>query len=84
MGQIGYVLICGGTAGAIGSLSAGLLVKVVGRVPVILFGAVTNLFVIFTMLYVWNPDPDHVEIFYILAAINGLADSALITQTFGM
>lgn len=84
MEQIGYILICGGAASAVGSLSAGLLVKAIGRLPVILFGAVTNLVLICVMLYVWTPDPDHTEVFYILAAISGLADSILLTQAFGI
>jgi len=59
---------------------AGFMVKFVGRIPVILFGNLTNLILIFVMLYVWIPDPDHVEIFYIISALTGLADAASGTQ----
>ncbi len=74
-------MICVGAAGAIGSLLAGFLVKIIGRWPVIISAALTNLVLIFIILYIWIPNPDHVEIFYILAAVSGLADSALLTQT---
>lgn len=77
--HIGYVLICYGAADAIGSLACGSVVKRVGRIPIFIFGAALNAALIIT-LFLWRPDPDYAVVFFVIAALWGLADSVWQTQ----
>ena len=77
--NVGYVLICYGAADAIGSITCGSVVKKVGRVPIFLFGAALNLALIITLL-IWRPDPNVPVIYFVIAALWGLADSIWQTQ----
>ena len=56
--------------------------RYVGRVPVFLFGAALNVGAI-TVLFVWTPDPEEKEIFFVLAAVWGMADAIWQTQING-
>jgi predicted MFS family arabinose efflux permease len=80
--HVGFVLICYGVADALGSLLCGFLVKIVGRVPIFLFAAATNVALIVTWLS-WEPDPSQPVIFFVLAALWGLADAVWQTQING-
>ena len=77
--HVGFVLICYGIADALGSLVAGSVVKKVGRIPIFLFGAVVNLGLVIALL-VWRPDPSQKIVFYVVAALWGLADAIWQTQ----
>ncbi|KAI8520861.1 Protein unc-93 A [Branchiostoma belcheri] len=71
---IGYVMICYGVCDAIFSFLLGRLIKLTGRIPLFLTGAVAHLAMIITML-VWSPDPGKLEVFFVLAAFWGLGDA---------
>ena len=53
------VLICFGVFDALASVSSGFLVKLTGRLPIFVFGALVNLAVIIT-LFSWTPVPGSV------------------------
>ena len=76
---MGFVLICYGAADAIGSIICGSIVKIVGRIPIFIFGASLNLGLIIA-LFLWKPDPSHAWVFFVIAAFWGLADSIWQTQ----
>lgn len=80
MEHIGYVLICYGAADAIGSITAGAIVKRVGRVVLFLFAAVLHLGLVIVLLYFWQPDPSQPVYFFVVASLWGLADSVWQTQ----
>ena len=66
--------------GAIGSISCGYLVKVIGRIPLFLFAAILSAILILTMQFFWIPDPAQSEIFYIMAGLIGLCNAIFNTQ----
>ena len=76
-----FILLCGGAVSAIGSITCGYLVKVVGRMPLFLFGTLTNFALLVAMQFFWQPDSSRPEIFYIVAAVNGIADAVWGTLT---
>lgn len=79
MQHVGFVLICYGAADALGSITCGSVVKIVGRVPIFIFGALLNAALIIT-LFLWRPDPDNAVVFFVIAAFWGLSDSIWQTQ----
>lgn len=64
---------------AIGSILCGSVVKITGRIPIFIFGALLNAALIIT-LFLWNPDPNNPVIFFVIAGLWGLADSIWQTQ----
>ena len=80
--NVGYVLIAYGICDAICSFSFGFVIKVVGRVPIFLFGAVVNTAVV-VVLFQWAPNPDQAWVFYVLAGLWGVADAVWQTQING-
>jgi predicted MFS family arabinose efflux permease len=67
-------LICYGAADALGSIACEPLIKLIGRVPIAIFGAILNLALILTML-LWRPNPDEPVVYFVIAALWGLADA---------
>jgi hypothetical protein len=72
-------LICYGAADAVGSITCGSVVKKIGRVPIFLFGAILNLALVIALL-LWRPNPSEPAVYFIIAALWGLADSVWQTQ----
>lgn len=64
---------------AIGSITCGWVVKITGRIPIFIFGALLNAALI-TTLFLWRPDPTNPVIFFVIAGLWGLADSIWQTQ----
>ncbi|CAG0895623.1 unnamed protein product [Darwinula stevensoni] len=77
--NIGYVLICYGVVDALCSLGFGYLIKLVGRIPIFVLGALINAGVII-VLFTWAPNPDNVVVFFVLAGGWGMADAVWQTQ----
>ncbi|XP_053610147.1 UNC93-like protein [Plodia interpunctella] len=77
--NIGYVMICFGVFNAIAAPVAGALVKVTGRLPVMLTALILNLCLL-TALLLWRPDPEQWMVFYFLAAVWGTADAVWLVQ----
>ena len=81
--NLGYVLIIFGVCDAFCSFSFGFIIKFVGRVPIFIFGAIVNIIVV-TILFTWAPNPEEAYVFYLLAALWGVADAVWQTQINGM
>ena len=80
--KVGFVLMAYGATDALCSFSFGFIIKQVGRVPIFLFGMLINGIVI-VVLFTWSPHPDQAYVFYILAALWGMADAVWQTQING-
>ncbi|XP_037084786.1 UNC93-like protein [Pollicipes pollicipes] len=77
--RVGFVMITYGVCDAICSFSFGFVIKRVGRVPIFALGALINYGVIITFIH-WKPRPDEPYVFFILAALWGVADAVWQTQ----
>uniref|UniRef100_A0A0N5AIT1 UNC93-like protein n=1 Tax=Syphacia muris TaxID=451379 RepID=A0A0N5AIT1_9BILA len=81
--QIGYVLTAFGIADAICSIFFGPLMKLFGRMPLFVFGAVVNMLTIMTLM-IWPLNPGDTELFYVIAGVWGMADGVWNTQLNGL
>ena len=80
--NVGFVLMAYGVTDALCSFSFGFVIKHVGRVPIFLFGTLVN-GVVVVVLFTWSPHPDQAYVFYVLAALWGMADAVWQTQING-
>ena len=76
---VGRVLILYGVCNALSSLSFGFIRKFICRRYLLILGATINLSVIITLLS-WTPSSSDLPIFYLLAALWGVADAIWQTQ----
>uniref|UniRef100_A0A182SBW0 UNC93-like protein n=1 Tax=Anopheles maculatus TaxID=74869 RepID=A0A182SBW0_9DIPT len=81
--QIGYVMICFGVVNAICSIIFGSAMKYIGRVVIIILGAIVHGGCIIYLLY-WRPHPDHQIVFFILSGLWGIGDAVWQTQINGL
>uniref|UniRef100_A0A0N4VJU7 UNC93-like protein n=1 Tax=Enterobius vermicularis TaxID=51028 RepID=A0A0N4VJU7_ENTVE len=81
--QIGYVVTSFGIADALCSLFFGPLMKLFGRMPLFVFGAVVNMLTIMTLM-IWPLNPGDTELFYVIAGVWGMADGVWNTQLNGL
>lgn len=70
--HIGYVMAAFGIADAICSLVFGPLIKLFGRMPLFIFGAVINMLMIITLM-IWPLNPSDGALFYVIAGVWGMA-----------
>ncbi|KAE9412939.1 hypothetical protein Angca_006255 [Angiostrongylus cantonensis] len=80
--QIGYVCTAFGISDAICSLVFGPLIKLFGRMPLFVFGAVNNMLMIVTLM-IWPLNPADKAILYVAATVWGMADGVWNTQING-
>ncbi|KAI6184083.1 putative potassium channel regulatory protein unc-93 [Aphelenchoides bicaudatus] len=80
--SIGFVMTSFGVSNAMFSLVFGPLIKLFGRMPLFVFGAVVNLLMILTLM-IWPPNPADRAFFNIVASVLGMADSVWNTQIQG-
>uniref|UniRef100_A0A0K0EXS5 Protein unc-93 homolog A (inferred by orthology to a human protein) n=1 Tax=Strongyloides venezuelensis TaxID=75913 RepID=A0A0K0EXS5_STRVS len=80
--QIGFIMTSFGVADAICSLVFGPLIKLFGRMPLFVFGAVINMLMILTLL-MWPINPGDIQVFYVIAGVWGMADGVWNTQING-
>lgn len=73
-GTVGFVMMTFGLTDAISCLVTGYLVKITGRVPLVIAAALLQTVLLLTML-MWKPDPSQLYMFFIIAALWGLSDS---------
>ncbi|XP_066996152.2 UNC93-like protein [Anabrus simplex] len=71
--HIGYVMICYGVANCVSAFSGGWIVKLTGRLPVVLLATVLQTATV-AILLIWKPDPKDVIIFFTMAALWGATD----------
>ncbi|XP_076370742.1 protein unc-93 homolog A-like [Tachypleus tridentatus] len=77
--NVGYVMICFGVADALSSIVLGQLIRWFGRVLIFTLGALVNVATLITM-FLWQPLPDDVTVFFVIAALWGLSDAVWQTQ----
>ncbi|CAI4221747.1 unnamed protein product [Auanema sp. JU1783] len=80
--QIGFVGTSFGISDAVCSLVFGPLIKLFGRMPLFVFGAVVNLLMLLTLM-IWPVNPADTAIFYVVACVWGMADGVWNTQISG-
>ncbi|VDN07950.1 unnamed protein product [Thelazia callipaeda] len=80
--QIGFVMTAFGVADAICSLVFGPLMKLFGRMPLFVFGAVINMLMTLTLL-IWPLNPGDTSLFYAIGGVFGMADGVWNTQISG-
>ncbi|KAK8779181.1 hypothetical protein V5799_019478 [Amblyomma americanum] len=76
---VGFIMITYGVADAIFSMGFGLITKVIGRVPVFIFGSVVN-GAILVVMCTWRPTPDDFYVFFVIAGCWGIGDAVWQTQ----
>ncbi|KAK6030976.1 hypothetical protein OSTOST_02880, partial [Ostertagia ostertagi] len=81
--QIGFVCTAFGISDAICSLVFGPLIKLFGRMPLFVFGAVNNMLMIVTLM-IWPLNPADKAILYVAATVWGMADGVWNTQINGL
>ncbi|XP_060686987.1 protein unc-93 homolog A [Hemiscyllium ocellatum] len=77
---VGYVMICFGASNSIFSVIFGKLSKYTGRIPLFAFATITNLASIIS-LFLWNPRPEQMPVFFVFPCLWGIADAVWQTQT---
>lgn len=77
--NVGFVMITFGLTDAIFSMVFGSIIKVVGRIPIFVFGAIVNAAIIM-VLYLWKSSPEEPYVFFIIAGCWGLGDAVWQTQ----
>ncbi|KAF2353759.1 Ion channel regulatory protein UNC-93 [Trinorchestia longiramus] len=77
--MVGYVMICYGLCDALCSVCFSPMVKLVGRVPVFVLGVTANVSMII-LFFIWQPNSDEMYVFFIAAAVWGIADAVWQTQ----
>ncbi|WKX96178.1 hypothetical protein Q1695_012545 [Nippostrongylus brasiliensis] len=80
--HIGFVCTAFGISDAICSLVFGPLIKLFGRMPLFVFGAVNNMLMIVTLM-IWPLNPADKAILYVVATVWGMADGVWNTQING-
>ncbi|CAJ0607698.1 unnamed protein product [Cylicocyclus nassatus] len=80
--QIGFVCTAFGVSDAICSLFFGPLIKLFGRMPLFVFGAVNNMLMIVTLM-IWPLNPADKAILYVSGSVWGMADAVWNTQING-
>ncbi|KAK6113590.1 Ion channel regulatory protein UNC-93 family protein [Brugia pahangi] len=77
IGQIGFVMTGFGVADAVCSLVFGPLMKLFGRMPLFVFGAVIS-------MLIWPLNPGDTSLFYAIVGVLGMADGVWNTQISGL
>lgn len=80
--NIGYVMICYGVANAIAALATGSVVKLTGRIPVVIFAFTLHLAIIIALLF-WKPTPEQGIIFFLMSGLWGVCDAIWLVQVNG-
>lgn len=77
--NIGYVLMYYGAAAAISALLFGCLIGRIGRIPFFLIGASISISLLFTMQFIWTPDPSNPAAFFLVSFLWGTSHSTVST-----
>ncbi|KAK7872330.1 hypothetical protein R5R35_002778 [Gryllus longicercus] len=80
--NIGYVMICFGVMSSTAALVGGSLVKMTGRLPVVLGAAVLQTAVM-TAMRLWEPAPNDILLFFAMAGMWGMTDGIWQAQING-
>ncbi|OXU19293.1 hypothetical protein TSAR_014982 [Trichomalopsis sarcophagae] len=77
--NIGYVMICFGIVNAIAAPATGSVVKLTGRIPVMIFAFFLHMTILITML-VWRPQLQQGSIFFLISGLWGICDAIWLVQ----
>ena len=80
---VGYVMLTLSLATGITSYVSGHLQQYIGRMPLIVTALCLHLMLLM-VLYFWSPSAQAFSVFFIVAAVWGLGDGMLITQTVSL
>lgn len=72
-------MICFGVANAIAALATGSIIKLTGRIPVMIFAFCLHVGILIFMLN-WKPTPDQGVIFFLISGLWGICDSIWLVQ----
>lgn len=78
--SICYVGMSLGAAMVVSSIACSYLIKRIGRLPFFIWAATINLSVMATCQFLWNPSSERPDVFYIIAALWGVASAVWITS----
>nr|CAD7406354.1 unnamed protein product [Timema poppensis] len=81
--NIGYVMICYGITNSITAISAGSLVKLTGRVPIVTCAAALHVAILVTLLC-WTPSFQDRVLFFVMSGLWGVADGVWLVQINAM
>lgn len=81
--NVGFVMICFGVVNAICSLLFGSVMKYVGRVPIMILGALVHAG-IQVFLLIWRPHPATPLLFFMASGLWGVGDAVWQTQVNGL
>lgn len=81
--NVGFVMICFGVVNAICSLLFGSVMKYVGRVPIMILGALVH-GGIQVFLLIWRPHPATPLLFFMASGLWGVGDAVWQTQVNGL
>ncbi|XP_011502128.1 PREDICTED: UNC93-like protein [Ceratosolen solmsi marchali] len=77
--NIGYVMICFGIINAIAAPVTGSVVKLTGRIPVMLFAFFLHMGILIALLW-WRLQPQQGLLFFILSGLWGICDAIWLVQ----
>ncbi|XP_012282873.1 UNC93-like protein [Orussus abietinus] len=77
--NVGYVMICYGVANAIAALATGSIIKMTGRVPVMVVAVALHMGIMVALLF-WIPDPQQSTIFFLFSGLWGVCDAVWLVQ----
>ncbi|KAK3085815.1 hypothetical protein FSP39_009079 [Pinctada imbricata] len=77
--MVGYCMIVYGVCGGTTSFIGGRLTKYIGRIPLIVAAAISNLGLLAFMVF-WRPDSDQIVAFLLLMGAWGLGDGIWLSQ----
>lgn len=80
--SVGYVMVCFGVINAICSVFFGSVMKYIGRLPIMILGAVVH-FALIAWFLIWKPHPSSPAIFFIASSLWGVGDAVWQTQVNG-
>nr|CAD7424323.1 unnamed protein product [Timema monikensis] len=81
--NVGYVMICFGVVNAGCSLLFGSVMKFVGRLPIMMMGAVVHACLVGVLL-IWRPNPASPLVFFTISGLWGVGDAVWQTQVNGI
>ncbi|XP_043464457.1 UNC93-like protein isoform X1 [Leptopilina heterotoma] len=77
--NIGYVMICFGVTNAIAALATGSIMKLTGRIPVMIFAFFLHMGILIALI-LWKPSPEQGTIFFVISGLWGICDSIWLVQ----
>jgi predicted MFS family arabinose efflux permease len=75
-------MICFGIVNAIAAPATGSIVKLTGRVPVMLFAFVLHIGILIALLW-WRPQPQQGFVFFLVSGLWGICDAIWLVQVNG-